>query len=113
MLLRGRRLDIVMGQILCGESKAPEASVTMHPLAAAMGKGINLGNLFERKKNVDDDAAAAAAAVSFSCSIKIHFTGDYVDPTLNLTIVNLPSVVWVVWSSWCRSLLLALPPSPL
>ncbi len=97
VLLRGRRHDIVMGQILCGKSRAPEAVVTMHPLAAAMGKGINLGNIFERKKNVDGATAAAVSAVSFSCSINFHFTGDCVDQTLNRTIL----FSYRAWYGYC------------
>ncbi len=94
LLLRGRRFNIVMGQILyrCCKSKAPEAAaLTMHPLVGAMGKGINLGNVFERKENDNDTTTAAATTFSFSCNTKIHFTGGWVDPALNLTIVCLSS----------------------
>ncbi len=106
LLLKGRCFNIVMGQILCKccKSNAPEAAaLTMHPLVGAMGKGINLGNVFEHKENDNDiTTAAATTTFSFPCSTKIHFTGGWVDPALNLTIVRLLSMAWVLWSNCCH-----------
>ncbi len=104
LLLKGRRFIIVMGQTpnICCKPKAPDAAgSTVHPLVSAMGKGINLGNVFERKENDSDITTAAATTnyFSFPSRTNILFAGGWVNPALNLTVVHLSSMAWMLWTN--------------